>query len=402
MQRHWIHGPGKWAAGIASMAVAAGLIATLGLGHLAANATPGGDGNGDEPTPNTAPAGTAVAAASSASTGLDSVGANAASGWKGNSPPKILKSAPAGTPISAPAKNTIFACVPVTGPDGTKYIVGQDIGRTLTQADTPWLKDDDRVVVSEIETVPGNVKMKSVFKITETKSTRTFTGNGIPNFPIGTFPIPQDSASYKWYAALPAEGYANAAEIPALPYDLKLTLPKNPKIAAKPSCFGELTIGIALVGAAWHAEVALDALGNAYDPNAALPTDRCFGHPYATQYHVHGYSWKCMDKGKPGKPSPLVGYALDGFGIYGPRGADGKLVTNADLDECHGRVGEVMFNGKKQMMYHYVLNNEYPYSVGCFRGTPQPFNPGADHGHSVNPSPSSVSQTSDTGTGHGH
>ena len=109
-----------------------------------------------------------------------------------------------------------------------------------------------------------------------------------------------------------------------------------------------------------------------------------------------------MDKGKPGKPSPLVGYALDGFGIYGPRGADGKLVTNADLDECHGRVGEVMFNGKKQMMYHYVLNNEYPYSVGCFRGTPQPFNPGADHGHSVNPSPSSVSQTSDTGTGHGH
>ena len=204
MQRHWIHGPGKWAAGIASMAVAAGLIATLGLGHIAANAVPGGGGNGDEPTPNTAPAGTAAAAASSASTVLDSVEANAASGWKGNSPPKILKSAPAGTPISAPAKNTIFACVPVTGPDGTKYIVGQDIGRTLTQADTPWLKDDDRVVVSEIETVPGNVKMKSVFKITETKSTRTFTGNGIPNFPIGTFPIPQDSASYKWYAALPA------------------------------------------------------------------------------------------------------------------------------------------------------------------------------------------------------
>ena len=382
MQSYRIRGRAKWTAAVASGAVAAGLVASLGLGAFGANAAPAGNGNGNEPTLNTAAEGTSVAAGSSALLGLDSVRAKAASGWNGNKPPKILNSAPAGTPISAPAKNTIFACVEVVGPDGKDYIVGQEVGRTITQADTPWLKDDDRVVVSEIEKVPGKVKMKSVFKVTETKTTRTFTGNGIPNFPIGTFPIPENSASYQWYAALPSgPPYANAAEIPALPYDLKLTLPKNPKIAAKPSCFKELTIGIALVGAAWHAEVALDALGNAYDPNAALPTDRCFGHPYATQYHVHGYSWKCMDKGKPGKPSPLVGYALDGFGIYGPRGADGKVVTNAELDECHGRVGEVMFNGKKQVMYHYVLNNEYPYSIGCFRGTPQPFDPLGHNGH---------------------
>lgn len=31
-----------------------------------------------------------------------------------------------------------------------------------------------------------------------------------------------------------------------------------------------------------------------------------------------------------------MGYALDGFGIFGPRSLGGKLVTNADLDECHG------------------------------------------------------------------
>jgi hypothetical protein len=79
-----------------------------------------------------------------------------------------------------------------------------------------------------------------------------------------------------------------------------------------------------------------------------------------------------MEQGKQGEPSPLLGYAVDGFGIYGPRGANGKLVTNAQLDECHGRVGKVMFNGKLQKIYHYVLNNEYPYSIGCLRGTPQP------------------------------
>ena len=41
-------------------------------------------------------------------------------------------------------------------------------------------------------------------------------------------------------------------------------------------------------------------------------------------------------------------------------------------------VSEVMFNGTKQSIYHYVLNNEYPYSVGCYRGTPNEM-VGMDH-----------------------
>jgi hypothetical protein len=61
---------------------------------------------------------------------------------------------------------------------------------------------------------------------------------------------------------------------------------------------------------------------------------------------------------------------LDGFGIYGPRGDDGKMVTNAQLDECHGHKHPVEFNGTIQNIYHYHLNNEYPFSIGCFRGTP--------------------------------
>jgi hypothetical protein len=70
----------------------------------------------------------------------------------------------------------------------------------------------------------------------------------------------------------------------------------------------------------------------------------------------------------------LFGYALDGFGIYGPRGADGKEITNAQLDECHGMTSPVIWNGKIQNIYHYVLNSEYPYSVGCFRGFVDPAN----------------------------
>ena len=38
--------------------------------------------------------------------------------------------------------------------------------------------------------------------------------------------------------------------------------------------------------------------------------------------------------------STLVGYAVDGFGIYVERNSNGQLLTNTDLDACHGRTLE--------------------------------------------------------------
>jgi hypothetical protein len=293
------------------------------------------------------------------------------SGWDSNGAPTFLKTAPTGAPLGAAAKNTVFACIKVAIPGtGNSIVLGQTAGRQLTQASTPWVQNGN-VVISKIDAVPGSMTMPSVFNVSETATTRRLKGNGIPNHPIGVFPIARSSSSYAYYAALPAEGYTNAAEIPVKPYDLDVTLPREPTLSATPICISGLMTGVALTGAAWHVEMALDDKLNVYDPNAALPTDRCFGHPYATEYHYHGYSWKCMDQGTAGKQSPLLGYALDGFGIYGPRGADGKPITNAQLDECHGMVSEVMFNGRMQNVYHYVLNNEYPYSIGCYRGTVQ-------------------------------
>jgi len=50
--------------------------------------------------------------------------------------------------------------------------------------------------------------------------------------------------------------------------------------------------------------------------------------------------------------------------------AQGRELTNADLDECHGRASEVLWDGSRVRIYHYVLTREYPYTIGCFRGTP--------------------------------
>jgi hypothetical protein len=327
---------GKSAAGVSSLAVATAMVFLPGL-----------------------------SSASAANTDT----ANAKTGWANNGVPTFLNTPKTGTRINKPAKNTVFACIKVPVP-GTPFTgkIGPHLGRSLTQAKTPWVQDN-KVIIDKIEVMTGSEKFKSELKITEIKSTRHFKSNGMPNHPIGIFPIPKDSKAYKYYAALPAEGYANAAEIPVAPYNLDYLLPLNPKVAKQPTCIESLMTGLALTGAAWHIEIAANSRVNTFDPNAALPTDNCFGHPYEGEYHYHGYSWKCMAKGKPGQQSPLYGYALDGFGIYGPLDANGKVITNDQLDECHGRVAEVTFNGKRQKMYHYVLNNEYPYSIGCFKGT---------------------------------
>ena len=213
------------------------------------------------------------------------------------------------------------------------------------------------------------------------QGTRLFVGNGLPTTPMGTYPVQSNDPAYSYYTALPggtnpagtsvATGnpeYVNAAAIGISPYPLISYVPLNPVVSgAYP--INSLIVGITLTGAVWHVEKANDASGNYYNPLNALPTDQCYGHPYNQQYHHHSYSWKCFDQGTPGKQSPVYGFALDGFPITGPRGVDGKELTNADLDVCHGTTSEItMPDGTKKVTYHYVLNREYPHSVGCFRG----------------------------------
>jgi hypothetical protein len=167
---------------------------------------------------------------------------------------------------------------------------------------------------------------------------------------------------------IPGSDYSSAAAIGVSPYVLNIQLPKYPKVSAKPNPIAALPIGVTLTGTVWHAEIANASNTAWYPPASVLPVDQCWGHPYAQQYHLHGYSWKCFPNQGTEGHSPLFGYALDGFGIYGPRGDDGKMVTNAQLDECHGHTHPVMWDGKMQNIYHYHLNNEFPYAVGCFRG----------------------------------
>ena len=119
-------------------------------------------------------------------------------------------------------------------------------------------------------------------------------------------------------------------------------------------------IGFTVTGVAIYN--ALDDAGR--DAAAHEIQDLCDGHPqHAGQYHYHSSS-PCL----PGAESDtVVGWALDGYPILGMRDAGGKLLTNGDLDACHGRAETVTVSGRTYN-YAYRLTREYPYTLGCFTG----------------------------------
>ncbi len=276
-------------------------------------------------------------------------------------PPTTLKTAPSGKPINAPGQNKEFLCIPG---------VPEDI--TIQQTNNFWL-DGLNLIISEYSTVAveGDVyNGPSFFYTTLTETERHFHGNGIPNHKTGIYPVQEGTKAYAYYSTAPAQGYSSAAEIPIEPYNLDVIVPRNPIYSETPYCINQLVVGIATqTGSRWDASIAYS--DRWVDPIAALPLDECWGHPYNKQYHYHGYSWKCFPNlGSTRQHSPLLGYALDGFGIYGPRGDGGKLLTNNDLDACHGHMGIIDWDGNLQYMYHYHVNAEFPYGPGCFRGLP--------------------------------
>ncbi len=227
------------------------------------------------------------------------------------------------------------------------------------RADVPWIHGDVWDLTQKISVAGRVMWPQAQFKITvesiDRVVSRIIEGNGLPvNTPTGNFPISPADIAFQF------DRNPNSIE----PQQVFLRLPMNPRIAVSPSCVPMGMIGVALNGVAIYN--ALDADGR--DAVAHEVQDRCNGHPQMRgQYHYHGPS-PCLPQETAREQ--LIGYALDGLGIYSMSDAQGRELTDADLDECHGRNSVVEWNGRRQNVYHYVLTREYPYTIGCFRGMP--------------------------------
>jgi YHYH protein len=253
---------------------------------------------------------------------------------------------------AGPQRGYVYSCGSGGGP------AGGPPGGGGAQVEGPWIHGESFDLTAKA-TVDGSVSWPSAKLREKTgKSRRTFSGNGLPKGDTtGEFPVKSSDDAYQY------DRNPNSIRSQSVRY----SLPTHPQAAASPSCLSMGAIGIAKNGVAIFN--ALDAGDR--DAVAHEVQDSCGGHPQMSgAYHYHDIP-SCLTKGESKhRASGLVGWALDGYPIYGPRGHGGKLLTNEDLDACHGRVGKVLYEGRRQRIYHYSATLEYPYTLGCFHGTP--------------------------------
>jgi hypothetical protein len=216
--------------------------------------------------------------------------------------------------------------------------------------DGEWIHDDGTFDLTAKPTVDGSVEWPDArVRISRSGGRTRISGNGLPvNATTGVFPIAAGDDAYQY------DRNPNSIRSQTV----SLTLPKARR-ASKPSCVNGGTVGYATNGVAIFN--GLDAMNR--DAVAHEIQDDCGGHPERSgAYHYHSGSGCVTGSSRKAK---VVGWMLDGYPLVNEPG-----ITNDDLDACHGRTSTISISGKRVRTYHYNVTAEYPYTIGCFRGTP--------------------------------
>jgi YHYH protein len=218
----------------------------------------------------------------------------------------------------------------------------------------PWfVSNDTEYDINQKIHVEGEVDWKGDYSVAIDGDERVISTNAVPDdHATGQFPVAADDPAYQY------DRNPNTITEQSLAYRVSAL----PQLLDEPHCMsgeaGVMTTGVALFN-------AFDA-GNR-DAGAWEIQDGCDGHPERTgEYHYHTLSSCIADVGS----GTLIGWALDGLPITGPHVGDGNVLTTSDLDECHGITGPVDIDGVTVQTYHYVMTQDFPYSVSCFRATP--------------------------------
>ena len=117
------------------------------------------------------------------------------------------------------------------------------------------------------------------------------------------------------------------------------------------------TVGIALDGTELSGPAPINAILESYTIAAF---DDCGGHINLHQgYHYHSTTGCTDSSATEDGHAPLIGYAIDGYGIYAMRDTSGK---EESLDECRGNTDEV-----RGYHYHAASPSENMF-IGCLHG----------------------------------
>lgn len=246
--------------------------------------------------------------------------------------------------------------VRTSGPKrGYLYLCNRPNGQGGASAEGPWINGSTWDYTEKL-LVDGAVDWtEATYRASVSGSTRTLRGNGLPtNHTTGTYPISESDDVYQY------DRNPNSIKAQSLEFEV----PAKPRKASSAQCINGGAVGMLDSGVAlFH---AVDATGR--DAPANEVQDSCDGHPQISGvYHYHALP-RCLKTGSKKAHSKRIGWAFDGFPIYGPRGDGGEYMRNSKLDACHGHSHTIKIDGKRQTLYHYHATMEFPYTVGCFRG----------------------------------
>lgn len=236
--------------------------------------------------------------------------------------------------------------------------------------------------------------------------TCVFTSNSIPNHDFGDggsrFATP--AAEVETVFEIPTNPVFAATPTPiTLEYDNAIFLNGVKLDLLAAACYG---VGNEPLGQEFIGCFSSDVPWR-YDPmfpGGRFGTDSHNAHTQPNgAYHYHGNPIALFDESDPSGPSPVIGFAADGFPIYGPFIADGNALRKVesgyvlkegsrvsqsgegafpggafdgtyrddyefagvgDLDECNGMT--------RDGVYGYYVTDSFPWVLNCFKGTPDP------------------------------
>ncbi len=218
-------------------------------------------------------------------------------------------------------------------------------------------------------------KWNPTVKLTYSKSSVLIQPTGIPNHARDAYYAVPNAG-----VVVPDATTANIIKDPTKAQTYNFTIPTTPKYSSKVTNTSLGSIGVMISGAVLYNPFEGDgktvAMANNFTiTNSAGITasfvDKCAGHPTPNNgaYHYHGLP-NCVTAkvDKTGKPSHIIGFALDGFPIYGDRDTKGKQITAKNLDQCNGVISATPEFQKG--IYHYVLlgTADARSSIACFHG----------------------------------
>lgn len=219
-------------------------------------------------------------------------------------------------------------------------------------------------------------KWNPTVKMSYSKNSIVLEPDGIPNHERDTYYAVPNAG-----IVVPDATTANIIKDPTRAQTYKFTIPVTPKYSATVTRTSLGSIGVMISGAVLYNPFEGDgktvAMANNFTiTNSAGITasfvDKCAGHPTPDvgAYHYHGLPNCVTTKvDKLGKSSHIIGFALDGFPIYGDRNIKGKQLVAKNLDQCNGIYSSTpeFPNG----IYHYVLLStaDARSSIACFHGT---------------------------------